>query len=138
MKQELFPREAIEVLVRNNAESAKAIARDGNTPDHVPALKLFTPMGGATWLLTEYDPEAETFFGLCDLGMGEPELGYVSRGEIEATAFSREPQLIERDEHFRPVHTLSVYVRASIPERRIVEEPSALAEAAKSNNRSMK
>jgi hypothetical protein len=32
---------------------APPIARDGKTPDHVPALKLFMPMGGATWLLTE-------------------------------------------------------------------------------------
>lgn len=131
MRQQLFPSDVIAVLTRNNAESAKAIAKDGNTPDHVPALKLFTPRGGATWLLTEYDPEAENFFGLCDLGMGEPELGYVSRGEIEATAFGNaSAQLIERDEHFRPTHPLSVYTRAAVRAGRIVEDATALTEAA--------
>ncbi len=136
MRQDLFPREAIERLTANGAESVKAIARDGRTPDHVPALKLFTPMGGCTWLLTEYDPTSENFYGLCDLGMGSPELGYVSRAEIEATAFSTSPQMIERDEHFRPVHTISVYLCAAIPAQRIVETKSVLDEAAMINNRS--
>ncbi|TNF82092.1 MAG: DUF2958 domain-containing protein [Acidobacteria bacterium] len=56
-----------------------------DTPsDEVPVIKFFTPDGGATWWLSEYDPQDEVLFGLCDLGMGFPELGYVSLPELEA------------------------------------------------------
>jgi hypothetical protein len=44
--------------------------------DFEPVVKLFTPWGGANWLLTEIEPdEPDLAFGLCDLGMGFPELG---------------------------------------------------------------
>jgi hypothetical protein len=47
--------------------------------DFEPVVKIFTPDGNATRLLTELDPIGEHLaFGLCDLGLGEPELGYVS------------------------------------------------------------
>ena len=53
--------------------------------DFEPVVKLFTPDGNATWLLTELDPNgAYLAFGLCDLGLGEPELGYVSLPELAA------------------------------------------------------
>ncbi|AWI86976.1 hypothetical protein C0214_00505 [Methylobacterium sp. DM1] len=41
-------------------------------------LKLFNPLGPATWLICELDADGDTLYGLCDLGFGEPELGYVS------------------------------------------------------------
>lgn len=42
-------------------------------------VKLFTPDAGATWLLSEIDPEDHDIaFGLCDLGLGFPELGFAS------------------------------------------------------------
>lgn len=47
------------------------------------AVKLFTPDGAGTWFLVEYDPEEMMAYGLCDLGMGFPELGYVSVTELE-------------------------------------------------------
>ena len=51
--------------------------------DPLPVVKLFTPDAGATWLLTEIDPGDEDHaFGLCDLGLGFPELGYVSLAEL--------------------------------------------------------
>lgn len=47
-------------------------------------MRLFTPNNGATWLLTELDPDdPEIAFGLCDLGMGSPQLGSVRISEIE-------------------------------------------------------
>jgi hypothetical protein len=53
--------------------------------DFPPVVKLFTPDGGTTWLLNEINPdEPDIAFGLCDLGMGCPELGYVSLAEITA------------------------------------------------------
>jgi hypothetical protein len=48
-------------------------------------VKIFTPDGKSTWLLTELDSNGENLaFGLCDLGLGEPELGYVSLHELAA------------------------------------------------------
>ncbi|MEA2079594.1 MAG: DUF2958 domain-containing protein, partial [Pseudomonadota bacterium] len=48
---------------------------EDETIDPKPVVKLFTPDGSATWLLTELDPDDNDIaFGLCDLGMGSPEL----------------------------------------------------------------
>ena len=53
--------------------------------DFMPVVKLFCPWTGATWLLTELDPEdPDIAFGLCDLGLGFPELGSVRISELEA------------------------------------------------------
>jgi hypothetical protein len=77
--------------------------------DPVPVVKLFTPDAGATWLLTELVPaKPDIAFGLCDLGIGSPELGYVSISELEAL---RGPlgMPVERDIHFIADRTLNVY-----------------------------
>jgi hypothetical protein len=68
--------------------------------DHRPVVKLFVPDGAATWLLTECDPDdPDRLFGLCDLGLGFPELGYVSLTEI--TELRGKLGLpVERDLHF--------------------------------------
>lgn len=64
--------------------AAAAIDLDGNTPDHKPVVKLFVPWGAGTWLLSEIDEDGDRAFGLCDLGFGEPELGYVSLSELRS------------------------------------------------------
>jgi hypothetical protein len=69
-------------------------------------VKLFNPCGAATWYLTEYDPETETAFGLCDLGMGFPELGYVSIKELKGLRLPMGLG-IERDLHWDPKTTLA-------------------------------
>ena len=52
--------------------------------DAHPVVKLFTPDASATWLLTELDPDdPDRAFGLCDPGLGFPELGYVSMVELQ-------------------------------------------------------
>jgi hypothetical protein len=49
-----------------------AIDRQDQVLDFEPVVKLFTPDGNATWLLTELDPNgAYLAFVLCDLGQGE-------------------------------------------------------------------
>ncbi|MGE3512875.1 MAG: DUF2958 domain-containing protein [Vicinamibacterales bacterium] len=74
-----------------------------------PVVKLFTPDAGATWLLTELDPDdPDLAFGLCDLGLGFPELGYVRLTELAAVR-GRLGLAIERDRHFDPERTLSAY-----------------------------
>jgi hypothetical protein len=88
--------------------------------DHTPVLKLFNPMGPATWLLCELDADGDTLFGLCDLGVGEPELGYVSLDELKEVSAGLAIGL-ERDLSFRGVHPISVYARAARTAGRIVE-----------------
>lgn len=88
--------------------------------DFRPAVKLFNPCGAATWLLTELDPEDNDIaFGLCDLGMGCPELGSVSIRELEGVR-GRLGLGIERDLHFKADKTLRQYARAAHAAGRIV------------------
>jgi hypothetical protein len=54
------------------------------TTGDVKAIKLFTPDADATWVLWEYDPEYNQCFGMCDLGLGFPELGSVDVAELHA------------------------------------------------------
>lgn len=76
--------------------------------DHKPVIKLFTPDAQATWLLSEFDPCEELFFGLCDLGHGTPELGYVSLQDLQQLRGAMGLP-IERDLHFEADKTLSDY-----------------------------
>ena len=88
--------------------------------DPAPVVKLFTPDAGATWLLTEIDPDDHDHaFGLCDLGLGMPELGWVSLQEL-ATVRGKLGLSIERDSHFRAEKRLSAYAREARHAGRIV------------------
>ena len=81
----------------------------GETIDLPPVIKLFTPDAGATWLLTEIDPDDEDLaFGLCELGLGTPELGYVRLREL-AQVRGRLGLPVERDLHFKADKPLSAY-----------------------------
>ena len=76
-------------------------------------VKLFTPDGGATWLLSETDPEdADIAFGLCDLGLGFPELGSVRLSALKAHR-GRLGLPIERDLHFNAEAPLSTYAEGA-------------------------
>ncbi len=95
--------------MRDNSAHNQRMERSGkDSEDFMPVVKLFTPWGGSTWLLTEIDADGDTMFGLCDLGQGCPELGYVSLSELEAVR-GRFGLTIERDMHFVADKTLSVY-----------------------------
>ena len=92
----------------------------GEEIDPRPVVKLFTPDAGATWLLTELDPsDPDRAFGLCDLGLGCPELGYVSLAEL-AVVRGRSGLPIERDLHFAADQSLSAYADAARSRGRIV------------------
>lgn len=94
--------------------------------DHFPVVKLFTPDGNATWLLTEIDPyDPDMAFGLCDLGSGFPELGYISLFEL-TTLRGRLCLPVERDQCFTATHPISVYAQAARMAWAITEEPAAL------------
>ena len=93
--------------------NAKARKQDGGPFDPHPVVKLFTPDGAATWLLTEVDPDdPDLAFGLCDLGLGYPELGYVSLSEL-AGVRGRLGLPVERDLCFRANKPVSAYLEAA-------------------------
>ena len=98
-------------LLKNGKRNAELTAQNREAIDYFPGVKLFCPWGSGTWLLTELDSEdPEIAFGLCDLGMGSPEIGRVSLTEL---AEVRGPGglRIERDIHFEPAKTLSGYMQ---------------------------
>jgi hypothetical protein len=108
-------------LLKNGAVNNAARNLDGRTVDHKPVVKFFTPWGGATWLLaeiTESDDTDSIMFGLCGLGMGEPELGYVSLAELQSIKgpFGLK---VERDLWFTADKTLTEYARDAREKGRI-------------------
>ena len=119
-----------EQLLRNGS-IRDALAQDGRAEaDFIPVVKLFTPDAGCTWLLTELDPtEPDIAFGLCDLGMGCPELGSVRISELESVR-GKLGLPVERDRYFTASHTLSVYARAAWNAAAITEDETALTQAA--------
>jgi len=103
-----------------NGKATVAAIRQDRSIDHVPVVKLFTPVSNATWLLTEIDPDdTDRAFGLCDLGSGCPELGYVSLQEMADT---RGPLglRVERDLHFDADKPLSACAAEAREHGRII------------------
>ena len=119
-----------EQLLRNGRVRA-ALDEDGSAEaDFLPVVKLIAADAACTWLLTELDPDDEDIaFGLCDLGMGFPELGSVRISEI-ASVRGVLGLPVEHDRHFAPMHMLSVYARAAWNAGAITECPKALEQAA--------
>ncbi len=101
-------------LIANGRKNAERLAdpanEDGETHDFWPVVKLFNPCGAGTWLLTELDPEEpDIAYGLCDLGMGCPELGSVRISELESVRLMGGALGIERDIHWQATKPLSAY-----------------------------
>jgi hypothetical protein len=95
--------------LRANDINRRAAAQGARPePDPAPVVKLFNPLGAATWLATELGEDDDTLFGLADLGFGYPELGLFSLSEI---ASLRLPfgLGIERDIGFATTVRLSVW-----------------------------
>jgi hypothetical protein len=99
----------IEAKLLENGKKQEAIRWTDKEIDFRPVVKLFTPDAACTWLLTELDPsDQDIAFGLCDLGMGCPELGYVRISEL-AQIRGRAGLPVERDLYFKTDKTLSQY-----------------------------
>jgi hypothetical protein len=111
------------LITPEHRELLLANGRSSRTQDEFdphPVVKLFTPDAGATWLLTEIDPDDPIIaFGLCDLGLGSPELGSVSLGEI---ASIRGPLglPVELDLHFQATQSIGAYTQEAWRAGRIV------------------
>ena len=107
----LLTDEIRERLLQNGKIRLECSLNGEAEPDFLPVVKLFMPESGFAWLLTEIDPDApDIAFGLCDLGMGFPELGNVSLSEIEMAA-KVSGLIVQRDALFVPTKTISVYAR---------------------------
>lgn len=114
-RTKLVSEEAFIRLLMNGHQSA-----GGDEIDPLPVIKLFTPDAAATWLLTEVDPDDEDrAFGLCDLGLGFPELGWVRFSELEAVR-GRLNLPVENDLHFSARQPLSAYASDAREHGRIV------------------
>lgn len=113
----LIPDELRARLIKNGR-----ISEERQDFDPFPVVKLFTPDAAATWLITEgyEEPDGDVrLFGLCDLGLGDPELGYVLLSEIE-DARGKLGLPVERDLYFKPEHRLSVYAKIARYAGRVV------------------
>jgi hypothetical protein len=117
------------MLLLTQDQRAQLIANGQSRGDHVPVVKLFNPVGAATWLFSELDEDGDTLFGLADLGFGCAELGSASLAEIAALRLPL-GLTIERDLCFEGTFPLTVYAEAARPLGRITENPDRLQAAA--------
>ena len=97
-----------EILAKLEKAGAEAVDVTETGNDIKPWLKLFNPVGAGTWLIAAISEDGDTMYGLCDLGMGHPELGYVSLHELESITLPMGLG-IERDMYFEPTKTLAEY-----------------------------
>ena len=102
----------IRFALRANSMTARIRAERGQGFDPMPVLKLFNPLGAATWIATELDEDDDSLFGLADLGFGCPELGSFSLREIAAIRLPFGLG-IERDLGFVPLQPLSVWAETA-------------------------
>jgi hypothetical protein len=95
------------LITKAVAKSLPALyANEDKDPSEITVpLKLFNPCGAATWYITEMNSDTGMMFGLCDLGLGYPELGYVSLDELKSVRL-RFGLGIERDRHWDTSVTL--------------------------------
>ena len=98
-------------------ENSKHCHKQGHDPQ--PVVHLYLPGSSHQWLLTEIHTEDDVAFGLCDLGAGFPELGYVDLREVLAATASVNAEL-RCNLAFRPVAPLSVYAEQARRAQRIV------------------
>lgn len=77
----------MKLLTKELETRFKAVGSQQESEDPTVIAKFFSPVGAATWLATEYEPETKTFFGFAGLfGLKTPEAewGYFSLEELES------------------------------------------------------
>jgi hypothetical protein len=75
--------------IMGRLEQLPGLYKTDNIKGDLPAVYIWVAFTRSTWVLWEYDPETGEAFGLCDLGLGFPELGYVNVHEIIDVANDR-------------------------------------------------
>jgi hypothetical protein len=124
----LLPPELRAVLCANDSARHAAALEGRREPDVAPVLKLFNPIGAATWLATELYEDGDTLFGLADLGFGCPELGTFSLSEIASVRLSFGLG-IERDMSFFTDKPLSAWTDMARREGSIISAEFAFHRA---------
>jgi hypothetical protein len=91
---DFLPEELKQKLLHNGAP-------ENRDKDHAPVVRLYLPGTVCEWLLSELEPDdnPDIAFGLCDLGLGFPELGSVSLSELASIRFSF--QSVKRETTFQ-------------------------------------
>jgi hypothetical protein len=109
-------------------EYQKLLANGANRDkDHPPVVMLGLPFTNCIWLISEVDPvEPRLAFGLCDLGMGFPELGYVDLEELRDLTLST-GLAVEKVQFFVSKHPMSVYANAAREISRITTNDALLS-----------
>lgn len=100
---------------------------ENTTQDHPPVVKLVLPGTDCVWLLSEIDPDNKDIaFGLCDLGMGFPELGYVSLNELREVTTPVLGFAVQRAAFFEAKYPMSVYADAARLKEAVTEDERLL------------
>jgi hypothetical protein len=97
----------MKLLLKGHIAAMRANAQ-ARSPDVKPVVKFFDPCGAGTWLFSELAEDGDSLFGLCDPGLGSPEIGYASLSEISAYR-GRFGLGIERDMHWHAECSLAEY-----------------------------
>lgn len=101
----ITPEQRAQLLANGHAR-----ADDAQT-DLWPVVRLFTPDAHAIWLLAALDPaDGDTTWGLCDVGIGMPELGSIKLSDL-ATIVGPQRLPVRRDLHFHAMRPMSEYLR---------------------------
>lgn len=94
-----------QLLANGNARAADAQV------DLWPVVRLFTPDAHATWLLAALNPaDGDTSWGVCDVGIGMPELGCIKLSDLAAIV-GPDQLPVRRDLHFHATRPMSEYLR---------------------------
>jgi len=98
--------------------------------DHSPIIHLYLQCTNCEWLISELDPEDPNLaFGLCDLGMGFPELGYVSLEELQSVKVGPFGFTVSSNPLFVGTYPMSIYAEAARQVGRITRNEKHLQNA---------
>ena len=86
------------LLTAEDLKNLPALYNTEDIEDPIVHVKLFHPLGKATWFLTEYDPEDKIAFGFALITDGE--LGYIPLTELEKIDIRG--LKVERDNYWTP------------------------------------
>lgn len=121
----LFTVEQLEKLKHNGSP-------ENYDQDHAPVVMLTLPFTNCVWLLSEINPEEpDIAFGLCDLGMGFPELGYVSIHELLGIEDPVLGMRVCNNRLFKGEYTMSAYANAARAAERIIWDKAIVGKYAK-------
>ena len=89
---------AVKLMTKELERRFAQVGSQENVKDPVIVAKFFNPTGAGTWYATEYDPEAQMFFGYVSIfGDWNDEWGYFSLAELKSYKFFPFGLGIERD-----------------------------------------